>query len=168
MLVSMYGWTIQSRFVGARRIGELFLTRIYDRVQNVVCQLMIRLLPSLSRRSPSTSNCKLSAAAHPIDLRCFFPFRLSTYLVVAAIIGGLGYFTYLTYIPQPKKSRSKQQVVAASSPVDSAATSGTSYQEEWIPEHHFKKTKKAALTSGDEYSGSEGESKRRKGRKRQS
>ena len=137
------------------------------RVLNVACRLMIRLLPSLSRRSPSTSNCKSSLLAHATNLGCSFPFRLSTYLVVAAIIGGLGYFTYLTYIPQPKRSRSKQPVIAGSSPVTSAATTGTSYQEEWIPEHHFKKTKKATLTSGDDYSGSEGESKRRKGKKRQ-
>ena len=114
-----------------------------------------------------TLNCRSAPLAHATNLRCSFPFRLSTYLIVAAIVGGLGYFTYLTYIPQPKKPRSKQHVVAGSSPVASASTSGASYQEEWIPEHHLKKTKKATLTSGDDYSGSEGESKRRKGRKRQ-
>jgi hypothetical protein len=92
---------------------------------------------------------------------------LSTYAMVAAIIGGLGYFTYLTYVPQPKKSRTKKPLAdLATSPTQSATATGAAYSEEWIPEHHLKKSKKnGKATSGDEQSASEAEGKRRKGRK---
>ncbi|KAF9466541.1 hypothetical protein BDZ94DRAFT_1157880, partial [Collybia nuda] len=105
-----------------------------------------------------------------------FDFKLvSTYLMVAALLGGLSYFAYLTFVPQPKK-RSKKTTPAVSAPVGAVTATGAGgYQEEWIPEHHLKKTrvsKKAggftSGTSGDELSGgeiSQIEGKRRKGKK---
>jgi len=103
----------------------------------------------------------------------WFDFKtLSTYLVVTLLLGGLGYYTYLTFVPQPKrKTRTVPQV---SAPVGTVTATGAGgYQEEWIPEHHLKKpkarkTKSGAVTSGDETSGTElsgTEGRKRKGRK---
>jgi len=92
-----------------------------------------------------------------------------TYLIVFGTLGGGAYFTYLSYIPKPKKAR----VVASSeanAAVPVAATASGGYEEEWIPEHHLKKTKKSGVvtsdadTSGGEVSGKEGP-RRRKGRR---
>jgi len=100
-----------------------------------------------------------------------FDFKLvSTYLMVTAIFGGLVYFAYLSWVPQTKKSRKRAPV---STPVTATATGAGGYQEEWIPEHHLKKTKtgkgkSVAVSSGDELSGSEvnaTENKKRKGKK---
>jgi len=102
-----------------------------------------------------------------------FDFKLiSTYLIVLGLVGGISYFAYLTYVPQTKKSRRKtrpspSEVSAPVGPV--TASSGGGYQEEWIPEHHLKKTragkgKKGAVSSGDELSGNESSTKK-KGRK---
>ncbi|TFK72976.1 hypothetical protein BDN72DRAFT_835634 [Pluteus cervinus] len=97
---------------------------------------------------------------------------LSTYLVVAAILGGVGYSVFLTYFPAPKKKKS-QAPDTISEPVAASGVGG--YQEEWIPEHHLRKTKGGKKQSGvvsgtsadelsaPETSGTEG--KRRKGRK---
>ena len=94
---------------------------------------------------------------------------LSTYLIVTGILGGLGYYTYLTLAPQPKK---RKTVPVVSAPVGTVTATGAGgYQEEWIPEHHLKKSKKAkasgAATSGDETSGIESgtEGRKRKGKK---
>ncbi|TRM64237.1 hypothetical protein BD626DRAFT_491186 [Schizophyllum amplum] len=101
-----------------------------------------------------------------------FDFKLlSTYLISAAILGAAGYFVYLSYAPAPKRVRAKK--VAVSTPVAVTATGAGGYQEEWVPEHHMKKTRqrKGGLvsgTSGDELSGAEtsgAEGKKRKGRK---
>jgi hypothetical protein len=92
---------------------------------------------------------------------------VSTYLIVAAFLGGLTYVAYLTFAPHSKKPRKS----AASAPVSTPATPTTSgYQEEWIPEHHLKKPKSGrkqsgVVSSGDELSGGESEIKKRKGRK---
>lgn len=92
---------------------------------------------------------------------------VSTYLIVAAFLGGLTYFVYLTFVPHSKKPRKS----AASAPVSTSAAPATSgYQEEWIPEHHLKKPKSGrkqsgVVSSGDELSGGESEIKKRKGRK---
>ncbi|KAH6909051.1 hypothetical protein BKA70DRAFT_1277305 [Coprinopsis sp. MPI-PUGE-AT-0042] len=79
-----------------------------------------------------------------------------TYLIVAALLGGAGYLAYDAYFPQPKAKKAKKQEVSA--PVTVTATGAGGYQEEWIPEHHLKKTKSKktaglAATSGDELSG---------------
>ncbi|KAF9648969.1 hypothetical protein BDM02DRAFT_3155514 [Thelephora ganbajun] len=92
----------------------------------------------------------------------------TTYLIVFGILGGGTYFTFLSFFPKSKKPK-----VAVPSGVSApvvAATSSGGYEEEWIPEHHLKKTKKGgaatsdAETSGGEVSGKEGP-RRRKGRK---
>ncbi|KDR78901.1 hypothetical protein GALMADRAFT_244549 [Galerina marginata CBS 339.88] len=100
---------------------------------------------------------------------------LSTYVMVAGILGSLVYLAYGTFVPQAKKTRAKKTSTAAvSAPVTVTATGSGGYQEEWIPEHHLRKSKSSkkqgALsgTSGDEFSGAEtsgAEGKKRKGRK---
>ncbi|KAL1739050.1 hypothetical protein HDZ31DRAFT_50015, partial [Schizophyllum fasciatum] len=99
-----------------------------------------------------------------------FDFKLLiTYLIVGGILGSAGYYAYLSYVPQPKRARTKKSSV--STPVSVTATGAGGYQEEWVPEHHLKKTKagkKGKATSGDELSGAEtsgGEGKKRKARK---
>ncbi|KAJ3553941.1 hypothetical protein NM688_g3354 [Phlebia brevispora] len=92
-----------------------------------------------------------------------------TYAIVAAFLGGLGYYAYSTFVPQPKKRKTP----AVSAPVGTVTATGAGgYQEEWIPEHHLKKPKarktKATATSGEETSGTElsaAEGRKRKGRK---
>ncbi|KAH8100904.1 hypothetical protein BXZ70DRAFT_936441 [Cristinia sonorae] len=94
-----------------------------------------------------------------------------TYLIVLGLIGGAGYFTYLSFVPQPKKRKAAPTVSAPVGPV--TATGAGGYQEEWIPEHHLKKpkakrTKSGAAASGDETSGTElsgTEGRKRKGKK---
>ncbi|PCH42310.1 hypothetical protein WOLCODRAFT_137837 [Wolfiporia cocos MD-104 SS10] len=97
---------------------------------------------------------------------------LSTYLIVTLLLGGLGYYAYLTFVPQPKQKTRPAPVVSA--PVGTVTATGAGgYQEEWIPEHHLKKSKSrkaqsGAAPSGDETSGTElsgTEGKKRKGRK---
>ncbi|TBU49796.1 hypothetical protein BD309DRAFT_1076165 [Dichomitus squalens] len=98
-----------------------------------------------------------------------FDFKLLlTYVIVTGLLGGLGYYTYLTLAPQPKKRKIPQP----SAPVGTVTATGAGgYQEEWIPEHHLKKAKKpkasGAATSGDEASGVESgtEGRRRKAKK---
>ncbi|KAF8802534.1 hypothetical protein BYT27DRAFT_7173045 [Phlegmacium glaucopus] len=102
---------------------------------------------------------------------------LSTYAIVAAFLGGLCYLAYSTFAPQSKKSRSKKApAVSVSSSVSAVTATGAGgYQEEWIPEHHLRKSKSskkqagaASGTSGDELSPTETsgtEGKRRKGKK---
>jgi hypothetical protein len=81
---------------------------------------------------------------------------LSTYLVIAGILGGATYFVYLSLFPPPKKQRVKRQVPAPGSEPAADTASSTGYQEEWIPVHHLKKSKTGkAATSGDELSGGE-------------
>ncbi|KAI0370352.1 hypothetical protein BV20DRAFT_1074637 [Pilatotrama ljubarskyi] len=99
----------------------------------------------------------------------WFDFKLlTTYLVVSGLLGGLAYYLYTTFVPQPKKRKTPQ----VSAPVGTVTATGAGgYQEEWIPEHHLKKAKKSkasgAATSGDETSGVESgtEGRKRKGKK---
>lgn len=94
--------------------------------------------------------------------------------MVLALLGGAGYYTYRTLAPPKKKSKKSPAQVSA--PVGTVTATGAGgYQEEWIPEHHIKKTKKKATTagatsgtSGDELSTAElsgTEGRRRKGKK---
>ncbi|KAG7089832.1 hypothetical protein E1B28_011479 [Marasmius oreades] len=102
----------------------------------------------------------------------WFDFKLiSTYLVVSALLGGLTYVAYLSFVPQSKKSKKANVSV----PVSVQATGAGGYQEEWIPEHHKPKTSRKRTggavsgTSGDELSGAEtsgAEGKKEKTRKR--
>lgn len=65
---------------------------------------------------------------------------LSTYLVVFAALAGVSYATYNAYVPSQKPKRRRPTEVSA--PVGTVTASGSGgYQEEWIPEHHLKKTK---------------------------
>ncbi|CAL1716794.1 unnamed protein product [Somion occarium] len=93
-----------------------------------------------------------------------------TYLIVSALIGGLGYYSYLSLVPQPKKRKTP----AVSAPVGTVTATGAGgYQEEWIPEHHLKKpkqrrTKAGVAVSGEDTSGTElsaTEGRKRKGKK---
>jgi hypothetical protein len=91
--------------------------------------------------------------------------RITTYLMVAGLLGGLSYFAYLIFVPQQKKQRTKRPIPTPSEPIAVTAT-GTGYQEEWIPVHHLKRSKSGK--SGDELSGGETsgtEGRKRKGRK---
>lgn len=101
---------------------------------------------------------------------------ISTYLLTAAFLGGLGYLAYTTFVPKPRKSRKSAVATsgkaAISSPVGTVTASGAGYEEEWIPEHHLKlrggNKKSGAASSGDDLSGGEmsgAEGRRRKGRK---
>jgi len=84
---------------------------------------------------------------------------VSTYLVTAAILGGLLYVAYNAFAPK-RSSRPKRKAVpsSVSAPVGAVTATGAGgYQEEWIPEHHMRKPKTArkksgTLTSGDEFS----------------
>jgi hypothetical protein len=94
--------------------------------------------------------------------------------VVTLIFVALAYFVFSSFAPPPKKTRPKKPTTQASRSTDvTANATGTSgYEEEWIPEHHIKKTKagkkSGLIVSGDEQSGAEtsgAESKARRGRK---
>jgi hypothetical protein len=77
--------------------------------------------------------------------------------MVLAILGGLGYVAYLSFVPQPKQKKTAP-ISAPESAV--TATGAGGYQEEWIPEHHLRKAKArkagGAVSSGDEQSGPSG------------
>lgn len=94
------------------------------------------------------------------DVSMFHYQVLSTYAITLAFVGGLSYFAYVTFFPQGKKSRrsatSPPSKTAISAPVGKVTATGTGgYEEEWIPDHHLKKTrsgkrKEGAASSGDE------------------
>lgn len=77
--------------------------------------------------------------------------------MVIAILGGLGYVTYLSFVPQTKQK--KAAPIPKPEPTVTATGTG-GYQEEWIPEHHLRKAKgrkgRGAVSSGDEQSGVSG------------
>lgn len=97
---------------------------------------------------------------------------LSTYLIVFAALAGVTYTAYNAYVPSQKPKRKRPTEVSA--PIGTVTASGSSgYQEEWIPEHHLKKTKgkkmradNAAVSeeSSSEVNGTEGK-RTRKGKK---
>jgi len=87
-----------------------------------------------------------------------FDFKLlSTYAMVLAILAGLSYVAYLSFVPQTKQR--KTAPIPKSEPAVTATGTG-GYQEEWIPEHHLRKTKarkgRGVVSSGDEQSGVSG------------
>ncbi|KAF8656786.1 hypothetical protein AX16_002338 [Volvariella volvacea WC 439] len=105
---------------------------------------------------------------------------ISTYLIVFSFLGGLGYVAYLSFVPSTKKTRIGKKTGPTTEIVNAptATSTGTAtYDEEWIPEHHLRKTKggkkqkqngATSATSADELSGAETsgtEGKRRKGKK---
>nr|GAT61076.1 predicted protein [Mycena chlorophos] len=107
-----------------------------------------------------------------------FDFKMiTTYLMTAALLGGLGYVGYLQFGPKPRKTKKRVAAPAdVSAPVGSVTATGAGgYQEEWIPEHHMRKPKTGrkksgagGLTSGDDMSASElseSAGKKSKGRK---
>ena len=77
--------------------------------------------------------------------------------MVLAILGGLSYIAYLSFVPQTKQKKSAP-IPKLETTVTATGTGG--YQEEWIPEHHLRKTKarkgRGAASSGDEQSGVSG------------
>jgi hypothetical protein len=77
--------------------------------------------------------------------------------MVLAILGGLSYVAYLSFVPQTKQ---KKTAPISKSETTVTATGTGGYQEEWIPEHHLRKTKarkgRGAVSSGDEQSGVSG------------
>ncbi|KAG1899409.1 uncharacterized protein F5891DRAFT_1189859 [Suillus fuscotomentosus] len=97
---------------------------------------------------------------------------LSTYLIVFAALAGVTYTAYNAYVPSQKPKRKRPtQVSAPIGPVTASGSSG--YQEEWIPEHHLKKTKgkktkpdnvAVSEESSSEANGTEGK-RTRKGKK---
>jgi len=93
-----------------------------------------------------------------------FDFKtLSTYLVTAALLGGLVYAAFVSFGPKRSTRKKKHVPSSVSAPVGSVTATGAGgYQEEWIPEHHMRKPKASrkksgALTSGEEFSDSAGE-----------
>jgi len=91
---------------------------------------------------------------------------LSTYLIVLAALGGLGYVGFNSFFPATTKRRSSKPKEQISNPVGTVKASGAGgYQEEWIPVHHLKKKKggnrsDGALSSGDENSANKKKGKR--------
>ena len=90
--------------------------------------------------------------------------RLSSYAFVAVLIGAGSYFAYLSFFPAPKKKKVTKAPAATSTDAGALSpvvTPGSGvYEEEWIPEHHKKKSNKGkkeggALSSGDEKSGAD-------------
>ncbi|KAG8895902.1 hypothetical protein FRB99_000288 [Tulasnella sp. 403] len=92
---------------------------------------------------------------------------LFSYVVVLAILGGIGYLVYENYVPKTrKKARKHVNKSDISSPVGTvSATAGSqTYEEEWIPSHLLKQRKgkkESAVSSGDE-SAAEKKSKKTK------
>jgi hypothetical protein len=93
--------------------------------------------------------------------------------MVLAILGGLVYVAYLSFVPQTKPKKTTPITTSESTVT---ATGAGGYQEEWIPEHHLRKAKarkvRGAVSSGDDQSGVSGaeasgtEGKRRSNRLR--
>jgi len=87
-----------------------------------------------------------------------FDFKMiTTYLMTAALLGGLIFVSYKAFAPK-QTTRKKKPAPSVSAPVGAVTATGAGgYQEEWIPEHHMRKPKTSrkksgTLTSGDEFS----------------
>ncbi|KAG9119954.1 hypothetical protein FRC07_004783 [Ceratobasidium sp. 392] len=93
----------------------------------------------------------------------FVTSEILTYLTVLGLIGGGGYYAYLTLNPPPKTKKGRTGAVpasvAAEVPLPATPGGAARYEEEWIPAHHLqgagkaRKTKGDALSSGDESAG---------------
>ncbi|KIY43771.1 hypothetical protein FISHEDRAFT_67587 [Fistulina hepatica ATCC 64428] len=103
----------------------------------------------------------------------FLDFKmLTTYAMVTVILTGVSYLAYTSFFPASKKPRTKR-VTAPSTPAVLGSAGVSGYEEEWIPEHHLKKTRagkkkgRPSTASGDELndgeaSGAEGKKKLKK------
>ncbi|KIJ52537.1 hypothetical protein M422DRAFT_58680 [Sphaerobolus stellatus SS14] len=110
-----------------------------------------------------------------------FDFKmLTTYLITALVLSGVGYYAALSFFPslsKPKRKRTvKPSEAEITAPIGTVKASGVGYQEEWIPEHHLKPVRKGkkgdgVLSSGDEKatsgaeSGTEGPRRSKRGKK---
>jgi len=70
----------------------------------------------------------------------------SSYLIVSDALRDGVYFIYLLYTPKPEKARGAASF-EVSAVVLVVATTSRGYEEEWIPEHHLKKTKKSGANT---------------------
>ncbi|KAH7341404.1 hypothetical protein B0J17DRAFT_646444 [Rhizoctonia solani] len=92
-----------------------------------------------------------------------------TYLITLGLLGGGGYYAYLTMNPPPKKKSGAPNVPPTQVPLPETPGGAARYEEEWIPSHHLSgaaaRTRKVsrgeALSSGDESASS----KKKKGGK---
>ncbi|EJD49712.1 hypothetical protein AURDEDRAFT_112506 [Auricularia subglabra TFB-10046 SS5] len=98
---------------------------------------------------------------------------LATYIIVAGVLGGLGYAAFLNYGPGAATSKGKGKKRApAAEPVaaDAVPVKGSGvYSEDWIPEHHLKQRRKkadGALSSGDESGVASGTERRKSSRRK--
>jgi len=90
-----------------------------------------------------------------------------TYLTVLGLIGGGGYYAYLTLNPPPKVKKGRNvappAAVAAQVPLPATPGGAARYEEEWIPAHHLAGAGRArkVSTKGDASSADEGTRKRK-------
>jgi len=91
---------------------------------------------------------------------------LSTYLIVLAALGGLGYVGFNSFFAPSTKRRGSKPKEQMSKPVGTVKASGAGgYQEEWIPEHHLRKKKGGNKSDGALSSGDESNANRKKNRR---
>ena len=86
-------------------------------------------------------------------------FRISTYLITAAVLGALAYLSFISFFPSTSSHKSTTRKQASNTATAQAQTPSGGYDDEWIPEHHRKKTKggkRENEPSGDERSGTSG------------
>lgn len=118
------------------------------------------------------------------DISIFDLKMISTWLISGILVVAGTYFAVLSLFPslsKPKRKRTRAAEAEITAPVGTVKASGAGYQEEWIPDHHLKKTtsrrgqRKAtgdvALSSGDEKvtsgadSGNEGPRRSKRGKR---
>ncbi|KAF7318052.1 hypothetical protein HMN09_00312900 [Mycena chlorophos] len=177
------GWpSAYSCILGSRRPGDIRLSIWLDHTLEV--RPLSRPVPSLVLIPASSQDETVRIDAYDAVVTVvepevsLFDFKMiTTYLMTAALLGGLGYVGYLQFGPKPRKTKKRVAAPAdVSAPVGSVTATGAGgYQEEWIPEHHMRKPKTGrkksgagGLTSGDDMSASElseSAGKKSKGRK---
>lgn len=146
-----------------------------DAYTNDECRRTNSASPHMTLLSPSSSLPALSSTSkcmHPPFPAYHHPhaniysYRILTYLTVLGLIGGGGYFAYLTMNPPPKVKKGRTAVpapVAAQVPLPATPGGAARYEEEWIPAHHLAGSGRArkVSTKGDASSGDEGARKRK-------